>query len=84
VSRCKWNLPTARSVVENARKQIPRITPAPVILPICQEFGVFEGRTLSVVKDMARKSPVIITMTISIGVGTACPVITRPTAGRST
>lgn len=32
------------------------MTPAAVIRPICQEFGVFEGRTVSVVSDMARKS----------------------------
>ena len=55
-----------------------------MILPICHEFGIADGRTLSVVSDMARKSPVIITMTISMGVSTACPVMIRPTVSRST
>ena len=32
-----------------------------VILPTCQEFGTGDGRTLSVVNAMAKKSPVIIT-----------------------
>ena len=81
---CNSNLPTARIAVEIARKQNPRITPAAVILPICQEFGIFDGRTLSVVSDMARKSPVIMTTTMSMGVRTACPVITSPTAKTST
>ena len=60
------------------------MVPAIVILPTCQEFGIGDARTLSVVNDMARKSPVIITMTISIGVKTACPVMTRPIARKST
>jgi hypothetical protein len=62
----------------------PSTTPAAEILPICQEFGVLDGLTRSVASDMARKSPVIITMTINIGVRTACPVMTRPTAKRRT
>jgi hypothetical protein len=33
-----------------------------------QAFGIFDGRTLSVVDDIARKSPVIIERTTSIGV----------------
>ncbi len=33
---------------------------------------------------MAKKSPVIITMTISMGVKTACPVMTKPIASKST
>ena len=56
----------------------------PVILSICHEFGVTEGLTRSVVKDIDRKSPVIITMTISKGVKMAWPVITSPTASSST
>ena len=56
----------------------------PVILPISHEFGFPDGRTLSVVSDIARKSPVIITMTMSIGVRTAWPVMTRPIASKST
>jgi len=43
-----------------------------------------DGRTLSVVNAMAKKSPVIITMTISMGVKTACPVMTSPIASKST
>jgi hypothetical protein len=70
--------------MENARKHTPRIIPATEMLPICHEFGIFDGRTLSVVRAIERKSPVIITITISIGVRTACPVMTRPTAKRST
>lgn len=50
------------------------MTPACVRLPMCQAFGIGEGRTLSVVKAVVRKSPVIITMTISDGVNIACPV----------
>jgi len=60
------------------------VTPAIVILPTCQEFGIGDGRTLSVVNAMAKKSPVIIAMTISMGVKTACPVMTRPIASKST
>jgi hypothetical protein len=37
-----------------------------------------------VLNDIARKSPVIITMTISMGVSTACPVITSPIASSKT
>ena len=74
----------AKIAVENARKQTPRMTPAIVILPICHEFGIFDGCTLSVVNDIERKSPLIITMTINMGVRTAWSVITRPTASRST
>ena len=36
-----------------------------------QAFGDGDGSTLSVVDDIARKSPVIIAITISIGVSTA-------------
>ena len=49
-----------------------------------QEFGFDEGRTLSVVEDIARKSPVIIEMTISIGVKIACLVNIRPNPINST
>jgi len=77
-------LPATRIAVENARKQAPKITPAAVIRPIFQEFGIVDGCTLSVVSDIVRKSPVTIKRIISIGVKTACPVITRPTASRST
>jgi hypothetical protein len=84
IPRCNSNVPNARIAVEKARKQIPKATPALVILPICQELGVFDGRTLSVASDIARKSPVTITITISMGVRTACPVMTRPINNRST
>jgi hypothetical protein len=60
------------------------IAPAIVIRAILQEFGIVDGRTLSVVNDIARKSPVIITITISMGVKTACPVISSPIASKST
>ena len=49
------------------------MTPDVVKRPMRQAFGIGDGRTLSVVKDMERKSPVIITMT------TACLLYTsRP------
>ena len=59
-------------------------TPATVSLPMLQAFGFCEGRTLSVVNDIERKSPVIITMTISMGVKIACPVMMRPATRNST
>jgi hypothetical protein len=46
------------------RSTIPIRTLASVNLPIRQLFGWAEGRTLSVVDDIARKSPVIIEITI--------------------
>ncbi len=39
---------------------------------------------IGLVNAMAKKSPVIITMTISMGVKTACPVMTRPIASKRT
>ena len=57
--------------------------PAVVRFPTRQMFGAGDGVTLSVVSDMARKSPTTIRMTMSNGVSTACPVMTRPTT-RST
>ena len=74
----------AMIVVQNAKKNRARMALAIVILPILHALGIVDGRTRSVVNDIARKSPVIITMTMSIGVNTACPVITRPMANRST
>ena len=59
-------------------------TPAIVKLPMRHAFGVGDGRTLSVVNDMERKSPVTMTMTISSGVRIACPVMIRPTIRNST
>ena len=55
-----------------------------VRVSIRQEFGLDEGRTLSVVEDIARKSPVIIEMTMSIGVRIACLVKIRPKPRKST
>ena len=49
-----------------------------------EERLVQDLRTLSVVEDMARKSPVIIEMTISIGVRIACLVRIKPKARNST
>ena len=43
-----------------------------------------DGRTLSVVNDMPRKSPVIMIRTISKGVRIAWPVMSRPIARNST
>ena len=63
---------------------MPMMTPAVVKLPMRHAFGIGDGRTLSVVNDMERKSPVIITMTISSGVRIACPVMNRPTIRNST
>lgn len=78
MSRCILYLPTARVAVQKPRKPSPKTAPASVILPISLEFGVSEGLTLSVAKAIDRKSPVIMTMTISSGVSTAWPVIRRP------
>ena len=47
-------------------------------------FGIGDGRTVSVVNDMERKSPVTITMTISNGVRIACPVMISPITRNST
>ena len=72
------NLPTARTPVQKASRQIPIVTPAIVNLPMRHAFGIGDGRTLSVVNDIERKSPVTITMTISSGVRIAWPVMIRP------
>jgi len=48
------NLPTARTPVQKASRQIPMMTPAIVKLPMRHSFGVGDGRTLSVVNDMER------------------------------
>ena len=70
--------------MQKASWQTPMVTPAVARLPIRHAFGIGDGRTLFVVNDMARKSPAIITMTISNGVNIACPVIKRPTIKKST
>ena len=70
--------------MQKASRQKPMMAPAIVKLPMRHVFGVGDGRTLSVVKDMERKSPVIITMTISSGVKIACPVMIKPTIKNST
>ena len=57
------------------------MTPAIVKLPMRHAFGIGDGRTLSVVNAMARKSPAIMISTISNGVRIACPVMIRPTPG---
>ena len=51
--------------VQKSNSPMPMITPAIVRLPICHAFGAADGRTLSVVSDMPRKSPVIMIKTIS-------------------
>jgi len=58
------------------------MTPDVVKRPMRQAFGIGDGRTLSVVKDMERKSPVIITMTTAGQ--NRMPVIIRPTIRKST
>ena len=63
---------------------MPMITPAMVSLPICHAFGAADGRTLSVVNDMPRKSPVIMIRIISRGVRIAWPVMSRPIARNRT
>jgi hypothetical protein len=52
----------------NGGYECPIKAPAIVKLPARHAFGMGEGRTLSVVKDMPRKSVVIIIITINIGV----------------
>jgi len=60
-----------------SQQQRPMMTPDVVKRPMRQAFGIGDGRTLSVVKDMERKSPVIITMTISSGSESPCQVINQ-------
>ena len=74
----------ARTAVQKTSSEIPMKTPAMVNSPIRQALGIGEGRTLSVVKDMPRRSPVSMIITINMGVRMACPVMTRPTARKST
>ena len=62
------NSPMAKTAVQKTSSAIPIKTPAIVNLPIRQALGNGDGRTLSVVNDIPRKSPVIMMMTISIGV----------------
>ena len=59
-------------------------TPATVNRPIRQAFGRRDGRTRSVVSDMPRKSPVIMIITINMGVKMAFPVMTNATARNKT
>jgi pyruvate/2-oxoacid:ferredoxin oxidoreductase beta subunit len=58
--------------------------PATVRLPTRQTFGCGEGVTLSVVRDMARKSPTSINTTMSVGVSTGCRVTISPTTSSMT
>ena len=62
--------PNNSTTVQRTGRPDPSHDAAIVILPIFQEFGRSEGRTLPVVKDMARKSPVTMTITMSNGVRT--------------
>jgi hypothetical protein len=66
--------------VQKTSSAIPIKTPTIVKTPIRQTLGVGDRLTLSVVKDMPRRSPVSMIITINIGVKIARPVITRPTA----
>jgi hypothetical protein len=50
----------ARTAVQKTSSEIPIKIPAIVNLPIRQALGIGDGRTLSVVKDMPRRSPVSI------------------------
>ena len=70
--------------MQKARKHAPIAAPALVRLPICQTLGAPEGCTLSVVTDIPRKSPVIMMITMSIGVSIACPVTTSPSVMKTT
>ena len=72
------NAPMVRMLAQKVRSKSPIAMPTMVRLSIRQEFGIGEGRTLSVVDDIAKKSPVIIEMTISIGVKIACLVSIKP------
>ena len=64
--------------MQNTSMHRPMMTPAIVSRPIRQTFGAGEGRTLSVVNDIARKSPMTISSTISSGVSTAWPGHQQP------
>jgi hypothetical protein len=63
-----------------SRHPSPTITPAIVRLPIRHALDDGEGSTLSVVNDIARKSPAIMRITISNG---SHAVISRPNTSRS-
>jgi hypothetical protein len=73
-----------RTAVQKNNSPMPMITPAIVSLPICHAFGAVDGRTLSVVNDMPRKSPVIMIRIIRRGVRIAWPVMSRPIARNRT
>ena len=60
------------------------IAPATVKWRMFHALGLNDARTRSVVRDMPRKSPVIMMMTISIGVRIACPVIIKATQRNNT
>ena len=77
-------MPSSRTPAQYTNSASPMTAPAAVRLPIFHEFGAGEGRTLSVVNAMPRKSPVIMMRTISSGVRIACPVSPRPNARNST
>jgi len=64
--------PISSVPVQKIRKQRPITSPALVSLAICHTLGAVDGRTLSVVTDIPRKSPVIMMITMSIGVRIAC------------
>jgi len=53
-SRCRTHPVSAerQDGVQNTSCPTPMMTPATVKLPICQAFGIGDGRTLSVVNDI--------------------------------
>ena len=74
----------AKTAVQKISSQTPIKIPTIVTLPMRQALASGEGLTSSVVNDIPRRSPVSMRRTISIGVRIACPVMTRPTARKST
>src|ERR1700683_784687 len=84
IPRPRWNLPRASAMVQNNSSEKPMNAPAMVRLPTRHALGVVEGRTLSVVRLMPRKSPVIMIMTLSIGVRIARPVMIKPAPRKRT
>lgn len=74
ISKPRWNFPIPKMTAQKTSSEIPIKTSAIVNEPIRHALGFRDARTLSVVNDMPRRSPVSIIMTINMGVRIACPV----------
>ena len=70
--------------MQKARRQAAMTEQPNVSFPMFHTFGFDDCRTLSVVTDVPRMSPVSITNTISMGVRMGCPVTIKPMKRKST